>query len=188
MEFQTQVHWQVYDPLGRRKYLNAEERRRFLSAADAAVRETRALGYVLAFTGCRISEALALTPEHLDARTGTLTFRTLKRRRPSFRTIPVPPIVIGLLVDLQRRPGHRYWPMHRTTAWRHVKRLASDARIDGPMACCRGLRHGFGIHAATSNVPPGLIQRFMGHASSSTTAIYIDAVGFEERQFAQRMW
>jgi len=28
----------------------------------------------------------------------------------------------------------------------------------------------------------------MGHASGATTAIYLDAVGWEEREFAGRMW
>jgi integrase len=56
------------------------------------------------------------------------------------------------------------------------------------MACPKGLRHGFGIRAADRSVPANLIQRWMGHASSTTTAIYRDAVGLEERQFASRMW
>ena len=73
-------------------------------------------------------------------------------------------------------------------AWRLVKRMMDIADISGPMACCRGLRHGFGIHAAVCKVPPNLIQRWMGHSSATTTAIYLDAVGQEERQFAERMW
>jgi integrase/recombinase XerD len=52
----------------------------------------------------------------------------------------------------------------------------------------KGLRHGFGIRAASRNIPPNLIQRWMGHASLKTTAIYLDAVGAEEREFASRMW
>ena len=60
--------------------------------------------------------------------------------------------------------------------------------IAGPMASPKGLRHGFGIRAAGRNVPTNLIQRWMGHASPDTTAIYLDAIGAEERQFASRMW
>ena len=93
--------------------------------------------------------------------------------------------MIALLATL---PGEPIWQMHRVTAWRRIKRLFDEARIQGPMACCKGLRHGFGIHAATSYVPPNLIQRWMGHAYASTTAIYLDAVGAEERFFAERMW
>lgn len=56
------------------------------------------------------------------------------------------------------------------------------------MPCCRGLRLGYGIHVATHYVPPNLIQKWMGHALPSTTAIYLDAVGVEEREFAKRIW
>ena len=52
----------------------------------------------------------------------------------------------------------------------------------------KGLRHGFGVNAFQSNVPPHLVQRWLGHASLKTTAIYGDVIGPEERAFAARMW
>lgn len=188
MEFRPQRQWQVYDPVGRRKYANEHERGCLLEAADTACPSIRALIYLMVFTGCRISEALALTPDHLDYGAGTVTFRTLKRRRLAFRTIPIPQEVCGMIRALPSDAGKRLWPMHRTTAWRHIKALFAHTGVTGPMACCRGLRHGFGIRAATHNIPPNLIQRWMGHALASTTAIYLDAVGEEERHFAERMW
>jgi len=33
-----------------------------------------------------------------------------------------------------------------------------------------------------------LVQRWMGHAQLTTTAIYTEAVGEEERSIAARMW
>jgi integrase len=135
-----------------------------------------------------LSEALALTIHHVDADRLTLTIRTLKRRRTVFRTVPVPQALIGMLCALPLDTGGRFWPMHRATAWRTVKATMQRAGITGPMACPKGLRHGFGIRAAGHNVPTNLIQRWMGHASPTTTAIYLDAVGAEERQFASRMW
>ncbi len=53
--------WQVHDQAGRRKYLSADERARFLRAADRLAPAARALCHVLAVAGCRVSEALALT-------------------------------------------------------------------------------------------------------------------------------
>ena len=179
---------QLYDDAGRRKYLNAAERERFLRCADHVSASEQALIYVLTFTGCRISEALALTRHHLDAERDTLTFRTLKRRRTVFRIIPIPPEVSEMLIALKPSVGDRYWTMHRATAWRLVQAIMDEADICGPMACCKGLRHAFGMRAADRNVPPSLIQRWMGHASPATTAIYIDAIGVEERGFASRMW
>jgi integrase/recombinase XerD len=186
--FDGQGEWQVRDLAGRRKYLSAEERSRFLEAADNLPPALRALCYVLAYAGCRVSEALALTIHHVDAEHLTLTIRTLKRRRTVFRTVPVPREMADMLRALSPAADGRMWPLHRVTAWRVVKTTMLRAGVTGPMACPKGLRHGFGICAAGHNVPTNLIQRWMGHASPTTTAIYLDAVGIEERQFASRMW
>ena len=180
--------WHVLDDSGRRKYVSDTERERFLATVGGTNASITALCKVLVFTGCRISEALNLTRHQLDAERATLTFRTLKRRRCSFRTVPIPEDLAEALRALPTDAEGRFWPWHRTTAWRYIKQAMHHAGIDGPMACCKGLRHGFGIHAAGRNVPPNLIQRWMGHASPATTAIYLDAVGVEEREFAGRMW
>lgn len=188
MAFAAPDHWQVYDETGRRKYVNSAERGRFLDAAAGLPQEQSALCAVLVLTGCRISEALALTRDHVDVVRCTITFRTLKRRRIVFRTVPVPESLIQRLMALPVGPGGRLWAVHRTTAWRWVRGVMLKVGIVGPMACCKGCRHGFGMHAAASNVPPNLIQRWLGHASPATTAVYLDAVGTEERAFACRMW
>lgn len=63
-----------------------------------------------------------------------------------------------------------------------------QANITGPQACPKGLRHGYGIHAVQSGVQLNMLQKWMGHASMSTTAIYANAVGEEELEIARRMW
>lgn len=88
----------IHDVAGGRKYLTEQERRRFLEAADQAPREVRAFCHTLAWTGCRISEALALTAERIDIAQGTITFDSLKkRRRGLFRTVPIPPELATML-------------------------------------------------------------------------------------------
>src|SRR5665213_2020666 len=77
--------WQIHDAAGRRKYLSADERTRFLRAADSLSPRRRALCHVLGYAGCRISEALALTVHHDDAERFTVTVRTLKRRKLIYR-------------------------------------------------------------------------------------------------------
>ena len=57
---------QLHDAQGKRLYLTADERLAFMAAAARAARPVRTLCAVLHTTGCRISEALALTPEHVD--------------------------------------------------------------------------------------------------------------------------
>jgi len=180
--------WQIHDPAGRRKYVTAGERKRFLVAADGLPPERRAFCYVLAYTGFRVSEVLSLARHQLDREACTLTVRTLKRRRAAFRTMPIPTGLAKMLIDLSAKTEGRFWDMHRATAWRLVHSAMINARITGPMATCKGLRHGLGISAAAAGVPPNLIGKWLGHASLQTTAIYLDAVGREEREFARKMW
>ena len=79
----------------------------------------------------------------------------------------------------------RLWRWSRTTAWRYVKAVMAAAGITGTPAMPKGLRHGFGVNAFQSNVPPHLVQRWLGHASLRTTAIYGDVIGPEERAIAR---
>ena len=82
----------------------------------------------------------------------------------------------------------KLWPWSRTTAWRRVSEVMKAAGMEGPAATPNGLRHAFGIVAATAAVPLTIIQKWLGHSDVSTTAIYLDASGSEERRIAFRMW
>jgi integrase/recombinase XerD len=188
----------LFSPLGNRKYLNASERQRFVDFARRASAELRLFCLILRWSGCRISEVLALTPATIDIEGGVANIRTLKRRRKGVvRQVPLPS---DLLSELDRAfklrsrqlspylAGQRLWNWSRTTAWRRVKRVMAEAAIAGPHAMPKGLRHGFGVNAFEANVPAHLVQRWLGHASSRTTAIYADVAGPEERAFAARMW
>jgi integrase len=190
---------QLYDAQGRRKYLTADERKAFLNAAEKAPRQVRTLCLVLAYTGCRISEALELTAQRIDVDVGTVVFESLKkRRRGVYRAVPVPPPVIDAL-DLvhglrEAREGKnggrgaRLWTFSRTSAWRYIAAVLDEAGIDGPQASPKGLRHGFGVQAVSSGVPLNMVQKWLGHAQLTTTAIYADAVGAEEQSIMGRMW
>jgi len=76
----------------------------------------------------------------------------------------------------------------RATAWRRVSEVMSMAGISGPQASPKGLRHGFGVAAVQAGIPLNMVQKWLGHAQLSTTAIYADAVGAEEQAIAERMW
>ncbi|MBR0967872.1 site-specific integrase [Bradyrhizobium diazoefficiens] len=188
----------LFGPSGNRKYLNAAERRRFFTAAEELPPADRLLCLVLAFSGARISEVLALTPAAIDIESGVAGIHTLKRRkRGVVRQVPLPRGLLGeldrffSLAEMQRDPdlsGMRLWTCSRTTAWRRVKAVMAAAKIAGTPAMPKGLRHGFGVNAFQSNIPPHLVQRWLGHASLRTTAIYADVIGIEERAFAERMW
>ncbi len=97
------------------------------------------------------------------------------------------------LDKLSRELGQPIWTVDgqkvsRVTAYRWVKQVMNNAHIDGAQACPKGLRHGYGIHAVRSGVQLNMLQKWMGHASIATTAIYATAVGREELELADRMW
>jgi integrase len=189
----------LHTATGARKYLTATERDAFLRQADRAERPVRTLCMTLAYAGCRLSEALALTADRVDLAAGVLTFETLKKRRTGiYRTVPVPPALLNTLDmvhgirEAQSRRGKArqelLWPWSRMTGWRAVHAVMAAAGLDGPHASPKGLRHGFGVAAVSAGIPLNLLQKWLGHAQLSTTAIYADAVGAEEHDIAQRMW
>ena len=188
----------LYHPSQGRLYINAAERCRF---GEATKQEPSAIGTfcsLLMFTGCRISEGLALQTGAIQAEARLVTFRTLKRRRAdSFREVPVPEeLITRLLAQAGSAPSsersylwhHNGQPLNRATAYRWIKRVMGEANISDAQACPKGLRHGYGIHAIRSGVPLNMLQKWMGHASMSTTAIYTNAIGEEEQAIAARMW
>jgi integrase/recombinase XerD len=181
----------LYAADGRRKYLNGDERRSFLGAAAKQDRETQTLCLVLAYTGCRISEALSLTVSSIQPGPSLIAIRTLKRRqRLVVREVPVPGYVVRLLLAGREHdaPDASLWSFGRTFAWQSVKAVMAKAGIVGLQATPRGLRHGFAVSAVLSGVPLTLVQKWLGHASLNTTAVYSDVVGPEERELAKRMW
>jgi integrase len=188
----------LHSPAGARKYLSVAERRRFLDAAHRAPVKVRLFCLMLVQGGGRISETLALVPAAIDLESGVVNYVTLKRRsRGIIRQVPVQLSVLRALDrafgirEKQRDPVLRLrplWTCSRATGWRHVKAVMAAAGIVGTAAMPKGLRHTFGVSAFQARVPPHLVQRWLGHASLRTTAIYGDVIGREERAFAARMW
>ena len=137
----------------------------------------------LAFAGCRLSEALALTVDRVDLVAGLLVLESLKKRRSGiYRAVPVPPALLEALDlvhgirELQARRGKgrgvRLWPWSRMTGWRAVHAVMVSCGLDGPHASPKGLRHGFGVAAVSAGIPLNLVQKWLGHAQLTTTAIY----------------
>ena len=157
----TEGNISLVDQRGR-KYLTAIERQRFVEVAESdSIPAVQTFTLTLAYTGCRISEALALRHCDVDLDNLALRFRTLKRRQDVWREVAVPQDLIRA-IDLvhsvraaqnrPRRAARRLWDFSRSTASRHVKRLMTTADIEGPQASAKGLRHGFGVAAIEAGV------------------------------------
>jgi len=195
----------LHDPSGNRLYLNAEERAAFLAAARRQPARDRTLCETLHWTGCRPSELLEITPARVDLSGGTIAIRSLKKRRDAsgqqkvvFRSVPVPPEFLDTLNTAhgireaqasRKKSALPIWPLSRVRVWQIVKRIMIEAGLpDAPHRSPKGLRHGFGINATVNGVPLHMLQRWLGHAQLSTTAVYAQAVGREEQDIAARMW
>lgn len=182
---------------GGRKYLNASERQRVLEHARDLPIEAALFVMLVAWSGARIGEVLALTPSSFQLERSVVAFNTLKRRRPIVREVPVLPELVRWLdaqFHLAARMAdpavshERLWTCSRTTAWRWVKRTMASAGLSGVAACPRGLRHAVGVGTLQAGVPLNLVQRWLGHSTITTTAIYAAASGPEELAFAERFW
>lgn len=192
----------LHDNHGKRLYLTQTERERFLKEASQELREEKIFCHVLHFTGCRISEALELTPERIMIEDKMIIFRTLKKRKfdkegnprkKQYRHVPVPDRLIEDL-DLRRLQKSKepidtcLWSMSRATAWRLIKKIMAKAEITGPQATSKGFRHGFGIAMAQTGMPLTVLKDLLGHNSTITTEIYFQFVGAEKRNMVMKGW
>lgn len=198
---------QLTDAKGNRKYLSPSERSRFEDAANAADGDTATFCLMLLYSGCRISEALNLRVHHIDLETRAVTFETLKQRKEGiYRQVPLPETYLTSLRhvhDLDKRQSNaktrnqfiwtskwnskqKQWS--RKTAYSRIMEVMKAAGLEGIKASPKGLRHGFAIACLDKGIPLNLVQKWMGHSSITTTAIYANATGEEERSIAARLW
>jgi len=186
------MDWSLYDQSGHRKYLTGKERHAFLKSAANTEPHVHTLCWLLQETGCRLSEGLALREDQIDFGSGLVIFESLKKRQNGvYRAVPVSPAFLNKLKEVHGYAGNdaaRFWPWCRMTGYRRVKEVMFHAKIVGPHASPKGLRHGFAIAALEKKVPLNLVQKWLGHARMTTTAIYAEAVGAEERKIASRLW
>jgi integrase/recombinase XerD len=180
----------AYDEEGRRKYLSRAEGAAFIQHAAHLPRPRALFCLTIYYTGCRISEALALRRQDIDLQMKVISIRSLKKReRKEIRRIPAPDFLIAGLVAIVAPDADKViWPFSRTTGWRIIKAVMEEAGISGLHATTKGLRHGFGVRGAMMRIPTHLIQNWMGHADPSTTAIYMAVKDDEERTLIEKMW
>lgn len=147
-------------------------------ATAASAPKTRRLA-VMAATGCRIGEALALLPAAFDATTGLLTISETATRqhghgvpksKRSSRTIRAPKKVHAALAAL----GDSYT---YTTALRHWNKLLAELgiRARGPHQA----RHSVATHMLARGVPMGDVAKYLGDTPATIIARYMHASGVE---------
>ena len=192
--------WDLYDADGNRKYLTADERKRFFDAIPEALtdrngREKRTFALMLYYSGCRISEALEVTTGRIKYEREGVVFRTLKRKKQSFRFVPLPSPFLDKLDDVhhikdfvEKEPDKKVWSFNRKTGWSAIKSVMEKAGIKGAQATAHGLRHSFVIAHQQIKTPPHMIQEWLGWSSTQMLGVYGRAFGNEERDLASGIW
>jgi len=192
--------WDLYDAQGNRKYLTADERQRFFDAIPKALtdkngRQKRTFAMMLYYSGCRISEALEVTCSRIEYERQGVVFRTLKRKKQSFRFVPLPYSFLDKLDDVhhikdfvEKEPDKKVWSFNRKTGWSAIKAVMDEAGINGAQATAHGLRHSFVIAHQQIKPPPHMIQEWAGWTSTQMLGVYGRAFGEEERNLASQIW
>jgi integrase/recombinase XerD len=115
-----------------------------------------------------------------------------KRRQGVYHSVPVPPALLRRL-DLghgrrDSKTTARLWPWGRPAGETRLLEIMTAAGLAGPQTTPKGRRQGCAVFCIERNIPLNLVQKWRGHASLSTTAMYLHAVGEEERGIAARLW
>lgn len=163
--------------------------KRFLAAARRAEPSTRALCELLFYTGCRLSEALALTGGHIDTDMNFVVFDTLKQRgRPALRAVPVPRCLVRRLCALPEDPQGRLWPFSRWTARRHLLPVYEAAGLPPEHAQSRVFRHSYNARAMRAGIPRPVRCALLGHRNPASNTRYGQIPGYTLRGVARSLW
>jgi len=178
---------------GRGKGLRLSDVPRMEEVVEAIKRALRAgheprdlaLVSILAFTGCRLSEALLLTKGDLDLKSRTVRIKQLKKGREFYRVVPVPSDLFWQVVYkyVGRAPGERLFEVSARQARNIVysfslKYLRKRIR---PHA----LRHAYATFILKHTRDLETVRRLLGHAGYDVIKAYLDYTqeDLEERLF-----
>jgi len=184
---------------GERKYLNREERQAFKNAIQYMKPKAKLYCSMIYYTGCRLSEALEVTPNALDYDRGLVRFRTLKQKsyKPSvYRMVELPEDYLAALeseykaaTNKGKRAGkQRIWDFTSRMACKYVTQAMERAEIKGRRATARGLRHSMGVMLALDKVPVNVIADILGHKDIKNTLIYMQILGEDRRELISNVW
>ncbi len=173
---------------GQGKVLTAPELKRLFSDGFVSPRD-RCLFAICLFTGCRISEALAL--QVTDIKNKTITFRkSTTKGKLKTRTIDIPVTLLGYLEEYQPAPNPYNPYLFPSRAGKALTRSMADKLLRA--ACHRiGVEgvstHSFRRTALTqmhnAGIPLRHIQEISGHNDLGTLQRYLE-VSPEQRKKA----
>jgi len=188
---------------GNVKCLHQEELQRLTEAYRSHFEEKRGKRYrrkerarhwliflFLRYTGARVSEILSIDDlRDIDFYEAAVTVPTLKRHAPHkkglYRTVPLPVVCLGetgrILAEFPSLRG-RLFRCHRSTVFRYFKARAQEAGLPTHLSHPHVLRHTRAVELLRAGVPVSIVQELLGHASLTTTALYLRFSGQEIKE------
>jgi integrase/recombinase XerD len=162
---------------GQGKILTPEELRRLFTEGFTKERD-RALFGICLFTGCRVSEALAL--QTTDIKGGTLTFRkSTTKGKLKTRVVDIQPGLAQLLAEYPTSPGALFPGMRGRSLT--LTRFMADKILKA--ACDRIGLVGISTHSfrrtaltmmSSAGIPLRVIQEISGHNDLGTLQRYLE--------------
>ncbi len=162
---------------GQGKILTPDELRRLFTEGFTLERD-RALFGICLYTGCRVSEALALQTS--DIKGGTLTFRkSTTKGKLKTRVVDIQPGLAQLLAEYPTSPGALFPGMRGRSLT--LTRFMADKILKA--ACDRVLLVGVSTHSfrrtaltmmSSAGIPLRVIQEISGHNDLGTLQRYLE--------------
>ncbi len=177
---------------GQGKILTAEELRLLFTEGLRTPRD-RALFGICLFTGCRVSEALAL--QTTDIKSGTLTFRkSTTKGKLKTRVVDIQPGLAQLLAEYQLvKPGALFPGMRGIS--HSLTRFMADKILKS--ACKRVGLEGVSTHSfrrtaltmmSSAGIPLRVIQEISGHNDLGTLQRYLEVSPEQKRNAVAAIW
>lgn len=146
--------------------------------------------------GLRLQEGVHLQVGDIDAERQRLHVRQGKGNKD--RAVPLPPYTLELLRDYWRTHRHPVWLFpspHQTESRREAvmdvsgvqrafRAALAESGVNKP-ATVHTLRHSWATHLLEAGLNLRIIQGYLGHASPTTTALYIHLTRHSEDQVAK---
>ena len=172
-------------------YYFDEENARPRHRVRAAMRGRYRMVYLfLRWTGARLSEVLKIDERRgLDLHNAEVMLPTLKRhskrKKKMKRIVPIPEKLVSeylMYTNSHLEMEGKVFKIDRTNFYTVFRKLALKTGIPAELAHPHILRHTRAIELLRNGVPVTIVQRILGHASLSTTAVYLRYSSVETKQ------
>ncbi|MBT3205216.1 MAG: site-specific integrase [Gammaproteobacteria bacterium] len=153
-------------------------------------------------TGARISECIALTPNHfkLDVQQPYVSIQTLKSRGRPKRGGQVKPRLVPIsdasfVRQLERfikthqvKKHDRLFPITRSAANKRLDRLIEKMTVKPSINITpHTFRHSFAVNAIFHGTPLPVLQGWLGHVDIHSTLVYTQVLSLETYHLMQRI-